>query len=531
MRRLRGRGWMSRTNDVLTAPSGTRVRSYGKALVTNYALTIVNMATYVLAVPWYVRWLGTDRFGIWLILLQFLYTASLVTMWIAAPLTRKAADCYIRQDSADLARVFQTASGYYGAWGILMLAAVTLGSSVVLKLLHLDAAMGVETRMALLVVTVSFGVSMQLNVLLSLLVGYQRMHYSNLLQAGSTVASTVVGLLLVYRGAGVVGVAAGQLIGNCGAYAIAFLLLERTASARLAGFTFDRAVLRDLLRTGSNYLGYCVSYLLLQSDTMLVGFTLGVRAAAIYGLAFRVADQMVQLIWRIPDAMFPVTSELAARQELTLFRPAYRLASKLSLAVAVFAAAMLVFLGRPVLTLWVGRDNVAAPQVLVALAGALIMQVFVHNNVIVPFGASRMKGIAIAAVLEALLKIGLALVLLPRIGMAGAAAATIVAQVLCTGWYATVVACRITEETVGGYVRGVVAPSLVVSAGLAACLWIVAQRVPPGVGQSIVGIVGGVATSALIFLTMGLQSEERRWVGGVLARLVGGEPSAHHTAI
>ncbi len=501
------------------APPPSRSAAYIKALLSNYTLTVINLLLYVAAIPLYVRWLGTERFGVWLVLLQLVYMASLATMWIAAPLTRAASECQVANSPARLGRLFHTASGYYGMWGGLLLLLTVAATPRLLLWSGLEP--GTDDMLPTVVLlALSFNASMQLNVVLSLLTGYQRMHVSNLLLAAAAMIATGLGLALVASGAGIAGVAAGHAIGNAIVYVAGLWLLKRTTGARLAAFAFDRQVLRHLLRSGSYYLTYCVAYLVLQTDALLIGLALGPAAVAVYALAARLIDQAIQLIRKIPDALFPIAAELAVRNELPALRAGHRVGSKVATAAALLIGVLLIFFGQYVITLWVGAENTASRPVLVALAGTLVAQVFVHSNVVVPFGANRMRGMAAVALGEAIFKVVLALVLLRRLGVIGVPLATLAAHVCFTGWFAPWAACRLTGDTLKGFLRGVIAPLLLPTAAVTVVLWIITEWLPPGLGQLVTGLIAGIGAWAVLFAGFGLESAERAWIRSTVRRFI-----------
>jgi O-antigen/teichoic acid export membrane protein len=309
-----------------------------------------------------------------------------------------------------------------------------------------------------------------------------------------------------------VALAAGHLASTVYVYLLAFVLFRRLSRLRLSAGGFDAGLLRHLLTTGSGYFAYSLSYLLLQSDIVLVGFVLGPGAAAIYGVASRAVDQIVQLVWKVPDSLLPLTAEFSARGELGRFMSAHRISSKMTIAAAFFAAAAVWYYGRPILVLWVGAEHAASQPVLAALAAVVLTHAFVHASVVVPYGANRMGRLPAVALVEALLKIGLALALLPRVAIVGAALSTVLAQLLCTVWYAPLSACRLTGDSMAAYVRSVIVPVLPACAGLIVCFWAAGRALGHAPVQVLIGVLAGLAAYLVLYALYGLRPEERGWL-------------------
>lgn len=491
---------------------GTRLSGYLKALSSNYVLFVVTVCTYAVSVPLLLRWLGTERYGVWLIVLQLVYLVSLAMNWIAAPVTREAVASYVASNGTLVKKVFQTVAAFYAVIGIGLIVCVLLVGSAVLQRLTMPASVQAEAYAALLFSAGYVGGMLQLNLLLNILTGFQRMHQANLLQAGLTVLGAGSGLAAVAMGYGLTGLAFGQVFALTAVYAVGWRLARKIEGVTWGFDHVDLDLLRGLVKSGSTYAGYSVSYLLLQSDILLVGVVLGPAAAAIYGVAYKVADQLVQLMWKIPDSLFPIIAELDIRQNSDRLARVHRLSGRVAMAAAFLGAVLLGAYGHAGVQLWVGLENTPPWIVFLAFAVMVVLQVFIHTSLMISYGTNRMSSIARAALLEGAGKIAVALWLLPRIGIAGVALATILAQMNVTGWYVPYKACRDTGDSFWHYLSAVLTPALpaVMVAGVVGVLivsfledvWLhIAIGVPVVVGVYLV-----------IYLSHGVTREERQGI-------------------
>ncbi len=497
--------------------SKSHFAGYLKALISNYGLLVANVGTYAITVPLFFRWLGAERYGVWLIVLQLVYLVSLAMNWIAAPVTREAVASYVASNGTLVKKLFQTVAGFYAVVGTGLIVCVLLVGSAVLQHLTMPASVQAEAHAALLFSTVYVGGMLQLNLLLNILTGFQHMHQANLLQAGLTVLGTGSGLAAVAMGYGLTGLAFGQVFALVVVYAVGWRLARKIGGMTWGLDHVDFDLLRGLVRSGSAYAGYSVSYLLLQSDILLVGVVLGPAAAAIYGVAYKVADQLVQLIWKIPDSLFPIIAELDIRQSSDRLARVHRLSGKVAMAAAFLGAVLLAAYGHGGVHLWVGPDNTPPSIVFLAFAGMVVLQVLVHTSLIISYGTNRMSSIAGVALLEGAGKIAVALWLLPRVGIAGAALATILAQMSLTAWYVPYKACRDTGDSLWHYLSAVLTPALpaVMVAGAAGALTV---SVLEDVWLRIaIGVPVVIAVYLVIYLSHGVTREERE---GILEKVL-----------
>jgi O-antigen/teichoic acid export membrane protein len=489
-----------------------RLSSYLKALSSSYGLFVANIGIYAITVPLILKWLGPERYGIWLIFLQLVYIVSLATTWIATPIVREAATCYVEANQQLTQRLFQTTSIYYLLLGTVTVTFTMLGSQFVPELFKIAPEMRAEVMLALMLLSVYIASSMQLSLLVSLFIGFQQMHMANLLFGALTVLGTSLGVGAVAEGWGLLGLAAGQVAAVMVMYAIGWWLSHRIHRISWGLAHFNRQLIFNLLRSGTGYVGYHVSFLLLQSDILLVGIIIGPISAAAYGVAYKLMDYAVQLIWRIPDSLLPMIAELDLRQKGERLRQVHRLSGRVAVAAAFLFAIVISIYGHSGLLLWLGAENATPPVVLAAFGILIVLQVLVHSSLVISFGTNRMRSIAGIALIEGIIKVSISIVLLPRIGVIGVAIGTLVAQICLTAWYVPLRACTITADTLFSYLSTILSPAL-----------------PAAVCSSIVGVASLLVMSEawlrllvgcpitviiyiLIYLARGVDMEQRNWM-------------------
>jgi O-antigen/teichoic acid export membrane protein len=490
-----------------------RVRRYLHALTSNYVLLGVSLLTQVVTVPIFLSALGPHAFGTWLMILQATQIISFATTWIAVPVIRASAECYVTQDRNRARVLYQTAALYYAALGTLV-----TGSGLVLLAL---ARGTVDDWPAVAVALLQLPVYMQFNLSFSLLAGYQRMSIANLLLATIAPLSAVLGAIGLWAGLEVVGLALGLVAATALVTAAAWVLARPCWRGGRAPLRIDRPTLRSLITGGVGHLGYSAAYFLRQSDVILVGLLLGPPAAAVYGIAFKLADVVVQLVWKIPDSLYPLLAELDAAFEHETAQQWQRLGAIVAVAVASLGGLLTAAFGRDVVTVWVGSTYAAPPAVLGWLGLLVALQVLVHASTIGVYGTTHMKAIAAAAVTEGVVKVALTWALLPRLGLVGAPLGSVLASVGLTAWYVPWQAGRRRGHSGLGHLVAVLKP--VVPAAALAGLAALATRAsdwPPAVM-----LAAGVPVVAVCYVVglylLGLDAAERAGLKLALRRLSG----------
>src|SRR5262249_41751325 len=156
----------------------------------------------------------------------------------------------------------------------------------------------------------------------------------NFLLGTPAALGTILGIGAIFLGLGLSGLAAGHVAGAVILYSIGWRAARRINGVAFGFAHFDRNLLRGLHRSGSSYFAYAVAYLLLRSDIFLIGFLLGPTATAVYGIAYKLMDYLVQLVWKIPDSLFPTIAELDIREGSKSLQSVHSFSGKFTIAVA-----------------------------------------------------------------------------------------------------------------------------------------------------------------------------------------------------
>ena len=489
-----------------------RFSRYLKVLVSNYTAFLINVGTYAVTVPLLLQWLGPEQYGVWLIFLQLNSLVLFGTMWTAAPIAREAASCYVHPDSRNTRQLFQTALAYCTVCGLGVIVLTLPFSHVFLQFFQVPPGLWADAARAIILLSLYTAGSMQLNLLYSMLTGFQQMHIANFLLGTPAALGTILGIGAICLGWELSGLAAGYVVGAVILYSIGWRAARQINGVAFGFAHFDRNLLRALHRSGSSYCVYAIAYVLLQSDIFLVGFLLGPTAAAVYGVAYKLMDYLVQLIWKIPDSLFPTIAELDIREGSKNLHAVHSLSGKFAIAIAFLLAIPLALYGHAGLSLWLGPDHAAPQTVFIAFSIIMVSQVIVHSSLAISYGTNRMSAIAWVALVEGALKVILALLLIPQIGLVGVALSTVLAQLSLTTWYVPLSACKLTGDTLRSYFSRTILPALpaalVGSALGTLMLFLTSNRWV----QVCIGAPLSMAAYTVMYINSCLRSDERQWL-------------------
>lgn len=188
--------------------------------------------------------------------------------------------------------------------------------------------------------------------------------------------------------------------------------------------SWHRAAVIDLLKYGlRGYFGNLLQFYNYRLDNFLVNYYLGASGVGIYSISVRLAE----LLWRFPDAVgFVIFPKAATTSAEAMNRITPRI-FRLTLIITILGGAFLALFGNPLIT-WVYTDQFASAftPMLWLLPGVILLGAAkVLTNEIAGRGFPHYN--SLNSGLALILTIGFDLLLIPKWGVTGAAAASTIA--------------------------------------------------------------------------------------------------------
>jgi O-antigen/teichoic acid export membrane protein len=422
--------------DALTAGRG---RTLTVDIVTSVTAKGAGLAAPLLITPACFRYLGDQRYGLWMAITALTSMAWFADLGLGNGLLTRLS----RSDDDAPSRAREVSSAY-ATLGIVTMAMLP-GLVLVVSVVPWAGLFGVTDPAiageAPLVVVLCFGAFM-INVPLSLI---QRIQYargqvtqSNLWQAAGSALSVAAVLGAIAANASPIVVIACTVlafpVGNLLNTVVYFGVQDRLARPRIK--RVHRKTAAGLLRLGVQFAALtALSSIALYLDNPLVAHVLGVAAAAHYAVVGKLFGALAMFIWLVGMAVWPANSAALASGDVAWVRRTTRTMLVLHGVMVGAAGLGLVVFGHQLLALWIdGVDVSMVPSavlgglalwsLLVAVTSPLMM---VQNSV----GLLRPQLVGWSAFL--LLAAPLKLWALREFGLVGLPAAACVAYLLTMG--------------------------------------------------------------------------------------------------
>jgi O-antigen/teichoic acid export membrane protein len=358
--------------------------------VLNIAGQGIPLLVAVATIPYVVRGLGPERFGIlsvaWLVLGYF----ALLDFGLGRAATKFIAECLARRELERLPGLLWTSLGLQllmGGGGALLLAILT--PALAGRVFHVQPGLRSEASHIFLALALSLPALLATSGLRAALEAAQRFDLVNYLRIPGSMAAYVVPAAGLRLGASLLEIVLLMVLFRF-LVSFAHLVCCLAVFPAIRQVCWNRHDLPSLVRYGGWVtVSNLVNPVLLYADRFLVGALLSLSLLGYYAVPF----EAVTKLWIIPTSLastlFPAFSALTATSDPSRLTLLYARSFKYLLLLLGPVILLLVVFARDILTLWMG-EAFARPttSVLQILACGVFVNCFAH----IPFGLLQSHG-------------------------------------------------------------------------------------------------------------------------------------------
>jgi O-antigen/teichoic acid export membrane protein len=376
-----------------------------------------------------IRVFGAELYGVYIIVTAAAGYIGLVELNLSSALVKYVAEHSGRAEIHAVEEVVGTTVFLYVVLSVMAAALFLFVGRAVLPLLHIPEPYLDMAWQALVISAASLPFTLLSNTLVMLPAAVGRFDTSVLASSAVATAATVATIVVALAGGRLVAVA----ITNAGAAVLGTAVAVAVARRRLPGVSFlprwSRTRGRLLLSVSAFAVGGRLSSTLLVTlDRILVAVVLGPAAVAYYALPAGLMRRLGGLLSRTAYVLLPVTSALTGRLEHERLQRGYLRSARITWCLAITGAVLVFALSRPLLDLWIGPELAAqSVWVLRLLAIAFVFEAVSNVPAVMMEGAGFPKVTAAFALATTFVTLALLVPAMHAFGVAGAAAAAVVA--------------------------------------------------------------------------------------------------------
>ncbi len=393
----------------------------------------VRIALAFVFVPCITESLGAARYGVWGILFQIINYLALLDFGFEKAIINFVATCLGRGDREGVSRVINTSGRLYFWFGIAAVILTAGAAWLVLPYLKVDSpSLLVESQWALVLIGLFAGIRFWFVPVTASLGGFQRYDSLTIIGVAEDIARTIVMILLLKSGAGLVPLAATVLGFGILRQIVSLWWLKRIFPEWRLSTTTDQILTKSLFDYSKITFGITLAWMVIfNTDSLLLGFFASASAAGIFNPATQLAGYIRHLVNAVGTPLTAAVAHAKGAQEMsaatTLYLKLFRYASYGGFAVLGLVA----IYAQPVVSLWLpaGFEDTARVMIILAVGSAVFVPHILSNSML--FAVNKHRLLFYTVVGEAALKLLLAIILIRPMGAVGIALANAIPQLVC----------------------------------------------------------------------------------------------------
>jgi O-antigen/teichoic acid export membrane protein len=423
--------------DTSTAGGRSKERLRRAALTTSSAgaAKVIALLASLISVPLTFRYLGSERYGIWMVLTSIIFAMGFADLGIGNGLVNAISEAN-GKDDPQLAKEYVTSAlAMMLCIAAFLAVAGAVGYPFVpwMRLFNVKSeAVAAEGARAFLVLYCSFVVNIPLGVVTRAQTGLQQGYTSQIVGACGSVVSLLAVLVVIAFHGSLVWLVFASAVGLVAATLLNGWVLFRKHPWLLPSWNaYRRRSASKIVRLGLMFFVLqCAVAVSFTSDNIVIAQVMGAAAVAVYAVPQKLFGFVSMVIGMASAPLWPAYGEAIARGDVDWVRKVFFASLFITLAISVPLCTILTLAGPWILRAAVGKSLHAPMSLLVVLAVWGVVNSVSTVVAMLLNGAGALRVLAITSTFASLSNLALSIFLTRRLGVMGVCLGSIIAQLL-----------------------------------------------------------------------------------------------------
>ena len=330
---------------------------------------VVQIATSLVTIPLTIRYLGNERFGLWMTISSVLAMANFADFGIGNGVLNTVADAYGKNDFDRIRAAISSGFAVLAAVGVLLLAlfASTFGWLSWADVFRVTSAQArAEAAPALLVFACCFALNIPLDLVQRAQLGLQQGFRMNLWQVCGSLgglAGVIAGIHLHAGLPALVAALAGAPVAATALNTVQFFVFSRPDLLPSRRFVSREAISRIVTFGALFFILQLVASVSFSGDNFIIARTLSAASVPGYSIPQRMFSLISMMVFMLVTPLWPAYGEAISRGDLAWVRRTLGRSLVLVFVSAAAASLTLLLIAHRVLAWWIG-PNFSPPFVL-----------------------------------------------------------------------------------------------------------------------------------------------------------------------
>jgi len=420
---------------------------------SNVAYFATQVAVVFFVLPILVHGLGDNRYGVWTLVNSVIAYMMLADLGVGAAVVRYVARYDGLDDKEAINQVFSTSLAIFacgGASALLVTAAIAMFWK---QPFGLADDLASDMRFMLTVLGVNFSLLLPMGNYKTVLLGFGKYPTVNVIRVSTLLVRNAAFVTIIWLGGGLRAIALAVMAGSVlDMVACAWAAHRFVPSLQFCFRFINRKTFRLIWGYSAFvFLSVIVGRIGSQSNTLVIGAFLPAAAVTYFGIAASLSGQAGDGLRVAIAVLTPAVSKWDALGNCSAVAALLVRGTRYLLYLAVPIQVGLLFLGRPFIALWMGpkyADLCYPPLAILALSLTVALAMAMASRILE--GIGRVRSLFASTVIQAVLTVGLSLLLVRPFGILGVAWGTAL-PLAVQSIVVIVIACRACQVRVLTY--------------------------------------------------------------------------------
>ena len=401
----------------------------GKLLAHNMLLNLIGqglpLLVGVVSVPFIIRGLGTDRFGLlslaWVVLGYF----AIFDLGLGRATTKFVAEALGKGEEKEIPRIAWTSVTVQALFGLLgSMVLIALTPLLVGRILNVPPELIGEAKVMFYILAPSVPIILISSSFQGILEAFQRFDLVNAVRIPSSTLMFLLPLLGLYFGFRLPGIVMLTLLARIGALLV-YIMLDFRIMPQLRKYSGSLSLFPHLFSFGGWVtVTNIVSPILVYLDRFLIGSLLSMASVAYYSAPYEMVTRLSIISTSLSVTLFPAFSSLEGVENKEKIGTIFARSVKYIFLTLGPVVLIVILFARDILGFWLGTEFLLESTiVLQVLALGVLINSLAHTPFALLQGVGRPDLPAKFHLFELLIYIGIAWLLVSKWGINGAAMA------------------------------------------------------------------------------------------------------------
>ncbi len=499
--------------------------SKAKKLVKGSALgTIEFFATALITLamtPFIIHSLGDAMYGLWIFVGSFLGYYGLMDFGLNSAIQRFLSRAIGSNDIEDANKIINTSLAIFAILGFIILFFSFIVAFAVPFLIKNITEIDLF-RKIVLILGLNFAVGFPLRVFSGILTANIRYDLSTAIELIKLTLRTILIIILLKSGHGIIALAFVTLIVDIGGYITKYFVVRRLYSYIVLSIKLiDNSKIRTLFGYSIyTFISKMADQLRFNVDKLVITIFIDLGSVTLYSIASRLVKYFMQFVASAIGMLTPIFSQYEAKNNYAAIREKFIFTTKISSYLSIMIGGILIIFGKAFIQRWVGAKYLSAYPVLLVLVIPTIFALMQSPSIQLLYGISKHKFFAVSNSVEGIANLILSLILVKKYGLIGVAIGTAIPMVIIKLFVQPIFTCRAIKLSIRKYYFGVLLPTILNSSIVLVVFWFMVRNlIAVNYFKLLWLIIASIILFTFCIFFLGFKDFERKYVKKIVLNL------------